>query len=108
MQKVWTTLGNPDLGNQTRSDKYNESRSAIRGPNNKPGSNNSVADALSWPPEITSIYLRRYGTDSDYEEMSDSESDVSENQSSNTDEDMVRPKNWIEKTKLQKIEPDLI
>ena len=58
------------------------------------------------------MYLRRYETVSDYEEMSDSESEskVSDNQSTNTDEDMVRPDKLDRKLiiRLQKIEPDLI
>ena len=72
----------------------------------------SVADSLSRPPEITSIYLRRYETDSDYEEISDSESEneVSDNQSYNTDEHMVRSDKLDRELirKCQKIEPDLI
>ena len=45
-----------------------------------PGSENHVADALSRPPQITSMHLRRrqYESDSDYEEILDSESDVEE------------------------------
>ena len=46
--------------------------------------NNSVADALSRPPQITAMYLRRYKIDSDYKEMLDLESEdrVSDYQSS--------------------------
>ena len=45
-----------------------------------PGSENHVADALSRPPQITSMHLRgrQYESDSDYEEILDSESDVEE------------------------------
>ena len=43
-----------------------------------PGSLNIVADALSRPPQATSMYLRRHQSESDYEDLFDPESEIEE------------------------------
>ena len=78
-----------------------------------PGSENHVADALSRPPKATSMYLRRYESDSDYEEILDSESEAEEElqyESVDDDEEVIYQEsvNTESIATLQRNEPDLI
>ena len=76
------------------------------------GVDNVVADALSRPPQATSMYIGRYETDPDYEEMldSDSEDEVSEDEFVEIEEEIIKPEK-IDRNSvalLQQNEPDLI
>ena len=76
------------------------------------GADNVVADALSRPPQATMMYMGRYETDPDYEEMwySDSEDEVSENEPTEIEEEVITPER-IDRNSvalLQQSEPDLI
>ena len=57
------------------------------------GTDNVVADALSRPPQAATMYMGRYETDPDYEEMwySDSEDEVSEDESMEIEEEIITP-----------------
>ena len=76
------------------------------------GTDNVVADALSRPPQAATMYMGRYETDPDYEEMwySDSEDEVSEDESMEIEEEIITPER-IDRNSvalLQQSEPDLI
>ena len=78
-----------------------------------PGSENHVADTLSRPPQITSMYLRRYESDSDYEEILDSESEAEEelqDELVDDDEEVIGQESLNRESivTLQQNEPNLI
>ena len=78
-----------------------------------PGSENHVADALSRPPQITSMYFRRYESDSDYEEILDSKSEVEEElqyEFVDDDEEVIGQESLNRESiaTLQRNEPNLI
>ena len=78
-----------------------------------PGSVNTVADALSRPPQATSMYLRRHQSESDYEELFDPESEIEEeplSQSADGHEEVIGAEK-IKKESIatyQRNEPNLI
>ena len=76
------------------------------------GVENVVADALSRPPLATTMYMGRYETDPDYEEMmcSESEDEGSEEEAVEIEEEIIQP-GRVDKSSialLQQSEPDLI
>ena len=76
------------------------------------GTDNVVEDALSRPPQAATMYMGRYETDPDYEEMwyPDSEDEVSEEESMEIEEEIITPER-IDRNSvalLQQSEPDLI
>ena len=78
-----------------------------------PGAENYVADALSRPPQATSMYIRQYESDPDYEDLVDSESGTEEEffSDSTDDDEEVISQETINKESivlLQGNEPNLI
>ena len=76
------------------------------------GTDNIVADALSRPPQMTAMYVRRVEQDPDYYEDSDTDSElsISENESTNGEDEIIGPDflNEEDISLFQRKEPELI
>ena len=74
------------------------------------GSDNMVADILSRPPQVVTTNIGLKQPDSDYIYTSDSDTDITENDSSETEKEVITANslNRIEIANLQNGEPDLI
>ena len=78
-----------------------------------PGTENYVADALSRPPQATSMYLRHYESDSEYEDLVDPESGAEEeffSETTDDNEEIISPEiiNKESIALLQRNEPNLV